>query len=615
MSACKTLLSLALLSLPIAGYTCNATWEGTTSQNWGDITNWSGMTCYPSVSPDDAVFNNVAQEIVLLVDAASTPINPTVQQLAFEVGSYTINPDSLSIPASSLNLEYTVSTPDFGIFVFTSETIVINAPMTWSAASTPMTINVAVGSTLTFAGTVSDGTGTTTVNVLSAGNTVNTNYSPLVNQSMTLGGSEMLATTSIGALLIGSGVFQITNALPIPSGNGPSVITTNAAGHVYNDSELDIINSGTITGTSGASLNTTSGDFYHEMDSIIFSIQNTGPVTPVTSGFGAGAVLGGNLFIQPGTTMSLSNNAIVTGAGSSGAYCSVGLDVLFNDGGTLTATHEGGDITTGIGCNFLANGNFTADFASMIQFINESTGMIAGGELSGGYGASLSVANTLTLNNSSSLAFMNNAAFTGLGSGCALLASTIVLNDTATLSLENSANISGNFGGVLFYSPSSSVTLTLTGGNFNVTNAVGTLINAGSNGTFTDIAGLTVNGTSGQWTLENDGSVDSSASGNFFYISSGVMNMSGGTLNLINTGAITNGAYGNLLNVGSASSSGGSLTLTGGTIYIQATTGPVDGTSFGSAILVDDNLPDYGSIGSAGGLYINDDNTSSLISL
>ncbi len=368
MSPCKTLLSLVLLSLPIAGFACTGDWSGSTSQNWGDPTNWVG--CVPSASPDAAVFTGLGQGIIVLVDSTGiTPINPTVQQLAFDNGSYTINPNNLTAPASSLTLEYTLSGEAFGILLSPAnvEQVVINTPMTWNGSSspTPMQIYVGTGSSLTIAGTVTDGGMTTVDAYMSGGPFINTNYSPLVNQSMTLNGSEMLAVGFPGALDIDGGAFQITNALTIPSGNGPSVFTTNMAGHVYiyavaGPGELDIINSGEVVGFSGASLNTAYGDLNLLTGTTLY-MENTGTIV---GDYGAHLALGfaggGNLTLASNTTMTLNNNNCTIGTGSGDSY---GVIVTLNDtftcnggsGGTVTLENVNATINSGWGVYFSAD--------------------------------------------------------------------------------------------------------------------------------------------------------------------------------------------------------------------------------------------------------------------
>ena len=64
--------------------------------------------------------------------------------------------------------------------------------------------------------------------------------------------------------------------------------------------------------------------------------------------------------------------------------------------------------------------------------------------------------------------------------------------------------------------------------------------------------------------------------------------MSGGNVELINTQPISINSYGSLIEVQAGMSAGGNLTMTGGTINITANPSTTDGSSYGSAVLIDD---------------------------
>ncbi len=104
----KALLSLALLSLPIAGYSvCTATYtDGAATGNWGDPSNWGG-SCYPGqpgdTMGDSATFTGNGTLYLTMVDASSNPITPIITTLTYSTPmEYVIQPDSFSNPMSTL---------------------------------------------------------------------------------------------------------------------------------------------------------------------------------------------------------------------------------------------------------------------------------------------------------------------------------------------------------------------------------------------------------------------------------------------------------------------------------------------------------------------------------
>ncbi len=197
MSACKILLSLALISLPVAGYSinCFSTYTGAGVMLpgvWGIGDNWTDGVggCYPGqpgdMPGDTATFIGAAASTpVTLEDALGMQIHPSITTLTFNTaGSYTINPDNLTTPTSSLNFD-----PGAGssIAVNTGNQL-IQAPVNWSTSS-PLTVTVVGGSTLTFNGNI----GGSTLVYNGPGTFINTNQAlNNVNQTFTLTGIAAL---------------------------------------------------------------------------------------------------------------------------------------------------------------------------------------------------------------------------------------------------------------------------------------------------------------------------------------------------------------------------------------------------------------------------------------
>ncbi len=693
MSACKALLSLALLSLPIAGYSsCVGTWVGGNSGDpmaWGDPLNWNPTSCYPGAATapngDSATFISGSNLTAALTDSSgSTAIQITITTLSFDTtGNYIINPENLgtSMPIAYLGFEpYMTTGASIAVNVGTQT---INAPVYLTA--NPIQISVGTNFTLVLTSNVSDET-TSTILFDQPGTLTfaNDNIS-LLNPTFNLSGSNSSFPDGTGAIDISNGgTIQILNEQAITSGSGgPNLNTTNIDGHILvNTGTLSLANLNTVdntTGTYGVQLITQYGD----IDLITgtgaeCNLLNNGAVS--AGGIGVNLYLGqtmaGNVAVPPSTSFSINNSNTVnddnsygvsttcntdfsltggvfylensgacddsTGfAGNTGAYLNVlgtfnmtSGTVNMSNSGTIgmtamaastgvelaanTMTQSGGSfavtnsnvatITDGTGSYVNVITDLTSSMTGSMQVINLCS-TISGGS----YGINLSVGGTLTLNDTGFIQFSNNAALASGGIGCQLTASDIMLNDSSQLIFQNNTDITSSSSGVSYYYYSTGpANIALNGGTMYANNTGGTTTTNSTSAILVNLSGLVVTGSAGIWNIINDGAVDTSSIGNNLLIT-GSMSMSGGTINLSNTGTITNTSFGNYLNVTGSfpSMTGGTLTLTGGTIYTQANTGAApDGTSFASAVEVDDYGMSTGSITVRdAGFYINDDTT------
>ena len=420
-----------------------------------------------------------------------------------------------------------------------------------TAGSVTLTVNQ--GTDATYAGVIQDGSGTVALSKLGAG-------------TLTLTGSNSYS----GATIVDGGVLTITQYLKSPNllvGNsGTSALNINGGTVTDVEGTIGLGNdaNGTVTLTSGTWTNT---------DNVYVGYSNTGTLNinggTVTSGFGYIAL--------SGSTSGIVN---VT----SGTWANSG-DLLVGKSGTGTLNISGGTVTNSDG--FIGRDEGSRGTAT----ITSGTWANSGGLYVGNYG-------TGTLN-------LIGSGVVTVGSGAGTLTLASLAGSTGTLNLGTggaagtllAANVVGGSGtATLNFNHTGDYTFApVLSGNLSVNKlGLGTTILTGSNNISGDISitegALTIQnslssnaiyvGNSGTGTLNIRGATVNSSSlflGQTSADSLGVVTVTGGTCNNVGSlfvgvmgkGVFTlNGGYVNTdsFQVGIASTSQGTLTLTSGTL-------------------------------------------------
>ncbi len=496
------------------------------------------------------------------------------------------------------------------------------------------TVNTAVSTSTPLGGTLINEAGAT-INVvngsalqLQAGGTYTNNGT--INVASTGGPAylQLAAGTGSTVALGGTGSLTLSNNANNSVGElGPGMTLQNGAQHTIQgagtigDSELALVNQGSIVANQSAGLTITAG-----------SITNTGQIS-VTAGNTLGIAYGtfnnaGGTLLDNGGTMTLQN-----GGGGYATLTGGQVDVL--NGGTLRAT--AGTALSGVtvnidstsnaslsgiiadGSNVTNHGTVTLDdtrffnnpvldnFGSVNTAIATSTPL--GGTVINEAGATINVVNESALQLQAGGTYLNNGTInigsTGaptylqLSSGSG---NTVTLEGSGSLTLSNNVNNSiGEIGGGL----------TLVNGPQHTIQGAGTigdsafsLVNQGSI-IANQSAGLTI--TAGS--ITNPGQISVTA-GNSLGITYGSFNNAGGTL-LDNGGALAlhsgGGGYATLTGGNIDVVNGGTLTASSGTV-LSGVTVAIDSTSNASlsGIVADaSHVTNHGTLTFGGAQFFN----------
>ena len=389
--------------------------------------------------------------------------------------------------------------------------------------------------------TLTNGTAFTGTN-LSLGN-----YSTLYwNQNGTLAGKTITAGTTAGAygeINVGTG-----NSLTLDSattltgdvylyGNTGATITnqgtiaqTSGTGYIYGSSGPTIINQGAITATGASSLYV--GYYYTGQ-----TVTNASGGTITSDGAGTNIYLS-NIANQG--TLTAQNGGVLEFQGGSNTTANLGSVVIGSGGGHayLNGTF---DNTSGLATLAAPTGGSYELYGGTIN-----GGTIAPGALSftssGGTLNNVSYSGNLTLPASTSLTFTGGTTFTGISAA---------LGNYSTLYWNQNGTLAGK-----------AITAGTSAGAYG-------LINVGTNNTLTLDSATTLTGDTYLYgntgsTITNQGVIAQTSGTGYVY---------GPTI--INQGAITVGS-GSSLNLGyystyaTTNTATGSITLTGGTVYVNA---------------------------------------------
>ena len=380
-------LALTGASMPSV-QAASGTWLGTTDNLWSNGTNWSAGA--PPVTGDTATFSNDAPTVFnrTLIDlgagqAAATVVFDTTAAAAYTIGAGAVGSQTLTLDTTgAVTLGLAAASAPATNQLFNANVVL----GTGAAGTTTFTNNAtaASGVALTFAGTVTGGTGGTAgiktlntagtgainfTNALGAGGGTVLNLSNLGVQTVTLSGaatsnfSILRATAAAGQVVVnGQTVVVAANSAFGTSSNAGSKFILNSGSAAFNGGIQSVTQGGTVAGNDGMAFIINGGTFTTSLVALgrsgsFSTVAGATTATAITLGANGFQVNGGTATVTGAVSLLGSNSAAngqVSGTGNLtvGGEFSVGgqgntgtqRTTLFQvTGGTFTNTDTAGN--------------------------------------------------------------------------------------------------------------------------------------------------------------------------------------------------------------------------------------------------------------------------------
>ena len=497
--------TLAALLLGHSLHAANATWNGATSGNWSDASNWSASPA-PGTG-DTATFNTAGGNTTIAIDT----FGQAVKSITFDAatGNYTIGSLGANLgnalvlgsggtillaPTSAgTNLLETFNAPLTlgGSYTITNSrqdagsALVFAGNLTNTAVSTLTLSGSGTGTGNLISGGISDGTGVQSVSITaSAGKWTLSGSNNYSGTTTTSGGGTTVLTgvnSSAGATTLGAGTLQLNNTsngglasgtLTFNAGTLQSLLASQALSN-----PVAISNSSTVSGAQSITLN---GDLTPTVTGRTLSSSITGGNTLTLAGnVNIGALTGSGWLLNIGGTGNTTISGVIKDF-SGGVGTAAGSLSLLSTAGTTTLsgsnTYTGLTTINGAGGTFVISGNNnsaggTTLTSGTLQLNNTSNGGLASGTLSLTAGSlqsllpSQSLSNIVSLTGNSGVSGAQAITFNGDVTQTASRIFTSSITGGNALTIAGAVNIDAVTGTPL--------TLTLSGtGNTTITGAI-----------------------------------------------------------------------------------------------------------------------------------------------